>query len=82
MVSQSFKNHLVRDCLWIFCLGIWLIYGAWCVGQHELLPRVNAKGVSGVWVQASDAQIHLQMWGNPLHQPLLLIHGTGAWSET
>lgn len=36
----------------------------------------------GRWVQAGDARIYLQEWGDPAAPVMLMTHGTGAWSGT
>lgn len=60
----------------------------WIVGARvraawvENQPRVAPDQVVGKWVQAGEVQVHLQEWGSPDGKPLLLVHGTGAWTGT
>lgn len=34
------------------------------------------------WVQALDVRLHIQEYGDAKQPPLMLVHGTGAWSQT
>lgn len=43
--------------------------------------RIQSSPPSGRYVQAFDTKIFVQTSGNPDAQPVILIHGTGAWSE-
>jgi pimeloyl-ACP methyl ester carboxylesterase len=37
---------------------------------------------TGRWVQAGDVKMHIQEYGSPSSPTLVLVHGTGAWSQT
>jgi pimeloyl-ACP methyl ester carboxylesterase len=43
---------------------------------REAAPR------QGRWLQAHDVELYVQEFGDPAAPPLLLTHGTGAWSGT
>ena len=34
------------------------------------------------WVQALDVKLHIQEYGSVSNPPLMLVHGTAAWSQT
>lgn len=43
---------------------------------REVAPR------QGRWMRAHDVDLYIQEFGDPAAPPLLLTHGTGAWSGT
>lgn len=49
-------------------------------GAMQSLGSTNAAWHR--WVHALDVQLHIQEYGDMRHPPLLLVHGTGAWSQT
>jgi pimeloyl-ACP methyl ester carboxylesterase len=63
----------------ILALVLLLSWGriAW-VERHDRVGGTPA----GRWVTAGDVQMHIQEHGSPLSPTLILVHGTGAWSET
>ena len=62
--------------------GTWFTYTDIARTRREIMsPQALAHG-RGRWVQAADADIYLQEWGDPKQPTLLLTHGTGAWSGT
>lgn len=67
------------------CVGVagaWFTYTDLSRTRREIMsPQALAHG-QGRWVQAADADIYLQEWGDPKRPTLLLTHGTGAWSGT
>lgn len=42
----------------------------------------QAAPLQGRWVSANDVDMYVQEFGDPLAPPLVLTHGTGAWSGT
>ncbi|MES2400405.1 MAG: alpha/beta hydrolase [Pseudomonadota bacterium] len=48
----------------------------------ERLTPQEAAPANGRWIHAHDVDIHVQEFGDPAAQPLVLTHGTGAWSGT
>lgn len=53
-------------------------------GRILLVERQAPEGAiaQGRWVQAQDVKFHIQEYGDASQPPLLLVHGTGAWSQT
>jgi pimeloyl-ACP methyl ester carboxylesterase len=49
--------------------------------EHERLRAPDAAPRSGRYVHAADAEMFLQEEGPADGPPVLMIHGTGAWSE-
>jgi pimeloyl-ACP methyl ester carboxylesterase len=62
--------------------GAWFTYTDIARTRREIMsPQALSHG-RGRWVQAADADMYLQEWGDPKQPTLLLTHGTGAWSGT
>ena len=55
-------------------------FRAAAVGR-ETRTRTKAAPISGRFVRAADVEMHVQETGPADGPPVLLIHGTGAWSE-
>ena len=51
------------------------------VWVEEKTPQ-QAAPQPGRWLRAHDVDIYIQEFGSPTAPPLLLTHGTGAWSGT
>ena len=70
--------------LLLLAVGIagWLGYARVRMADVETQPRTGAAAAGGRWVHADDVDIHLQEWGPADGKPLLLVHGTGAWTGT
>jgi len=49
--------------------------------RRETVPRVTAAPKTGHFVRAADLDVYVQESGPPSGPAVLLIHGTGAWSE-
>lgn len=52
---------------------------AWWVEDRD--PKQGAPA-SGRWLHAADVDLYVQEFGDPQAPPLVLTHGTGAWSGT
>ena len=52
---------------------------AWRVEDQT---QQQAAPATGRWLQAQDVELYVQEFGNPQAPPLVLTHGTGAWSGT
>ena len=50
-------------------------------GVHERKPRRTAAPRGGYFVRAADVELYVQEAGPSDGVPVVLIHGTGAWSE-
>jgi pimeloyl-ACP methyl ester carboxylesterase len=60
----------------------WLLYAQHRVAADETRPRNLAAPPGGYWIHSYDTRIHFREWGARNAKPLLLVHGTGAWSGT
>jgi pimeloyl-ACP methyl ester carboxylesterase len=49
--------------------------------RRERVPRIAAAPGTGRFVRAADLELYVQETGPRPGAPVLLIHGTGAWSE-
>ena len=49
--------------------------------MRERQPRESAAPPAGKYVRAGDVDVFVQEAGPKEGAPVLLIHGTGAWSE-
>lgn len=61
--------------------AIVLAYFRFAAARRETAPRVAAAPKTGYFVRAADAEMYVQEAGPRSGAPVLLIHGTGAWSE-
>ena len=60
----------------------WIVYAQGARAARETKSVEQLAGGQGRWVPAGDALLYVQEWGDPQAPPLLLLHGTGAWSGT
>ena len=60
----------------------WIVYAQGARAARETKSVEQLAGGQGRWVPAGDALLYVQEWGDPRAPPLLLLHGTGAWSGT
>lgn len=74
---------IVRVCAAVLLLaGIGLLASACQAQRREALVVAEAAAATGRFVRAGDVDLFVQEAG-PVHGPaVLLVHGTGAWSET
>lgn len=68
--------------LLLVCLVLGLGYGRARLLWTETEEIHDAAPVHGHWVQTHDAEIYVQEYGPQEGKPIVLIHGTGAWSGT
>ena len=74
---------------WILRIGIVifvlicivLIFFSWQASNRESKTITEVAPSTGHFVKANDTEIFVQEVGPASGQPVLLIHGTGAWSE-
>jgi pimeloyl-ACP methyl ester carboxylesterase len=65
-----------------------LIVVGWVFGSRLRIERVEkfsprqAAPATGNWLHAHDVNVYLQEFGSSQGKPLVLVHGTGAWSGT
>src|SRR5262250_1975222 len=53
----------------------------WTAARRETVSRSEAAPSAGRFVRAADVEMFVQESGPRSGAPVLLIHGTGAWSE-
>lgn len=58
-----------------------LMFSAWQATQRETKSNIEAAPAAGKFVRAADIQVYVQEAGPSGGIPVLLVHGTGAWSE-
>lgn len=66
--------------LFVFVLVV-LIFFSWQTHRRETQTILEAAPSSGRFIEADHTKIFIQEAGARSGQPVLLIHGTGAWSE-
>jgi pimeloyl-ACP methyl ester carboxylesterase len=88
--SSDTKRGWLRKALkWISCLagalaaalGLALLFFHWQASQRETESITRSAPGTGHLVRANDVEIFLQQAGPDSGGPVLLVHGTGAWSE-
>ena len=79
--------RIIKCIGWVFLLLIFVMAG-WVLGSRlriehvERLSHKEAAPPIGRWIIAHDVNMYLQEFGPPNGKPLVLVHGTGAWSGT
>jgi pimeloyl-ACP methyl ester carboxylesterase len=63
------------------CVGATLEYFDWQRNIREAASRSEAAPTNGRFVSVSDGVLYIQEAGTVSDQPVLFIHGVGAWSE-
>ena len=59
-----------------------VLAGAWTLAElRESVPREQTAPATGRLVPAGDVQLFVQESGPPRGRLVVLVHGTGAWSE-
>lgn len=66
----------------VLILCVWMAYARIRIAGVETQPRLHPTLANESWLRAHDVDIHLQEWGPKTAKPLLLVHGTGAWTGT
>jgi pimeloyl-ACP methyl ester carboxylesterase len=86
-VTKSVVGRVARALLLVIAAFL-LIASAtlaifvWRADQREQYSAANAAPRSGRYVKAADVNVFIQESGPAYAPVVLLIHGTGAWSET
>ena len=65
----------------VLCIALVLLFFNWQAGQRETRTAMEAAPAPGRLVEAADVQVFVQEAGPAEGEPVLLVHGTGAWSE-
>lgn len=88
-VSRQWKIIIRRLLKWLFRVISWflmatiivLVFFDWRTNQREIKTPIESAPTSGHFVTANNTKIFVQEDGPISGQAVLLIHGTGAWSE-
>ena len=77
-------RFLVRLVTWTVLLITLVVVLSWArtVWTVENRSIQEAAPKQGRWVRANDVDLYIQEFGDPAAAPLVLTHGTGAWSGT
>lgn len=86
---MTVKEIIFRISKWVLrIVGILLLliiavlfFFSWQADQREAKRNVDAASATGRLVRAADIQVFIQEAGPSDGMPVLLVHGTGAWSE-
>lgn len=80
---RRFGRILFRCTIVVLILvaGTLAVY-RWLAEQREIDIAQATAPAAGRYVRAGDTDIYLQELGPPSGRIVLLVHGTGAWSET
>jgi pimeloyl-ACP methyl ester carboxylesterase len=84
---NNYLKTIARRMLWVVLFLTLFIVG--CVAGYRLRLNVVEKytvqetaPVNGRWVFAHDVKVYLQEFGPVQGKPVVMVHGTGAWSGT
>lgn len=80
-LGKVIKGLLALLISLLFLLVIGLLLFRLEAGMRESRQRAEAAPASGRFVQAGDLELFVQEMGPVAGPKVLLIHGTGAWSE-
>lgn len=82
LLKKTFK-FTVLTLLFLLCLvSLTLLYFFWQSSQRETFSASQLAPQSGRYVSSMGSEIFIQEAGPADGQAVLLVHGTGAWSET
>lgn len=78
----TLRRWLLRLLLVPLGVVLLLFTGCWIASQsRESKSRAEAAGGSGRFLRAADVELHIQEAGPADGPTVVMIHGTGAWSE-
>jgi pimeloyl-ACP methyl ester carboxylesterase len=85
-VTVSRGRRLARAAIAVVALAVAtpvaiLVAFRTMASRRETRTRAEAAPPTGHFVRAADVELFVQEAGPPDGRPVLLIHGTGAWSE-
>ena len=80
----SVPRFLFRLVTWTVLLITLVVVLSWArtVWVVENRSVQEAAPKQGRWIRAHDVDVYVQEFGDPAAAPLVLTHGTGAWSGT
>ena len=78
---KGFKWFLSIIAVLFVLIFIVLSFVSWRANQREAKHNIEAAPSTGKLVKAEDIQVFIQEVGPSDGVPVLLVHGTGAWSE-
>lgn len=86
MIIKRVLTVIAKTGLWLLpitlvFLAITLTYFNWDAEQREIRLAKNLAPDAGHFVALADELIFVQEMGPAEGQPVLFVHGTGAWSE-
>lgn len=82
LLKRMFKFTGLTLLLLLTATSIILLYFTWQAGQRETATAAQLAPNSGRYIASGNDQIFIQEMGPPEGQVVMLVHGTGAWSET
>lgn len=80
-MSTPLKRILLLIAGFMVLLALSLLLFRWQAQMRETQTYLTAAPATGRFVQAGDVALFVQEMGNVTDPKVLLIHGTGAWSE-
>ena len=78
LAKPFFQLLILVGFLLLLVVTISWLRAAWTEGKTVQ----QAAPTTGRWLRADDVEMYVQEFGDPKATPLLLTHGTGAWSGT
>lgn len=66
----------------VLLLVLWVMLSWLRAAGVENRTAQQAAPAQGRWLRANDVDMYVQEFGDPLAPPLVITHGTGAWSGT
>jgi pimeloyl-ACP methyl ester carboxylesterase len=82
LLKKTFKFTVLTLLLLLSLVSLTLLYFHWQSGQRETFSASQLAPQSGRYVSSMGSEIFIQEAGPADGQAVLLVHGTGAWSET
>lgn len=80
---MNIKNLLFKSFISLLVIILIILsYGRLRLVWTETESFREAAPKTGHWVKAHDVELYVQEYGNHEGVPILLVHGTGAWSGT
>lgn len=86
-IPNDFSKRVAVGAAWALLFLTLVVAGCTagyrlCIEAVEKLSPREAAPANGRWILAHDVNVYVQEFGLPQGKPLVLVHGTGAWSGT